>query len=282
MYEEGWRRGGINALSYAFTDYFTDPAANAAAAEFTRRKIRQLVRNPATAELLSPRQHIGTKRTCVDTGYFETYNRDNVELIDARATPITEITASGCPHNGGRVRGGRDRVRDRLRCDHRWADEHRHPRLGRRDTGRPLGRGPADLPRPEQPRLPQPVHGDRSRQSVGAEQHGRVDRAARRLDHGPDRGAHPADRSSGWRRRRLPSEAWGDHVQAVAATTLYPVANSWYMGANIPGKPRVFMPYVGGCGPYRKQCDEIAAHGYEGFVLGPGSDQGRPRATVSA
>ena len=95
MYEEGWQRGGINALSYAFTDYFTDPAANAAAAEFTRRKIRELVRNPATAELLSPHQHIGTKRTCVDTGYFETYNRDNVELIDARKTPITEITADG-------------------------------------------------------------------------------------------------------------------------------------------------------------------------------------------
>ena len=75
--------------------------------------------------------------------------------------------------------------------------------------------------------------------------------------------------------------AWNDHVQELALATLYPVANSWYMGANIPGKARVFMPYVGGCGPYRKRCDEVAARGYEGYVLGSASDPGRGREAVS-
>jgi cyclohexanone monooxygenase len=94
-YEEGWQRGGINALSAAFTDFFTDEAANVAAQDFARNKIRHIVHDPDTAELLCPRHHIGTKRTCVDTGYFETYNRDNVELIDARAHPIQHITPTG-------------------------------------------------------------------------------------------------------------------------------------------------------------------------------------------
>jgi cyclohexanone monooxygenase len=61
--------------------------------------------------------------------------------------------------------------------------------------------------------------------------------------------------------------AWVQHVNDVAYTTLYPSAASWYMGANIPGKPRVFMPYIGGVGAYRQKCDEVAASGYEGFVL---------------
>ncbi len=280
MYEEGWQRGGINALSYAFTDYFTDPAANAAAAEFTRRKIRQLVRNPVTAELLSPRQHIGTKRTCVDTGYYETYNRANVELIDARATPITEITASGVRTTAAEfevdeivfaigfdaITGGLTSIDLRglggetLR-DH-WAEGPR-TYLGLCSHGFPnmfMVTGPGS---------PSVL----SNMVVSIEQH--VDWVTDLIAEATRRSIERVAASAGAER------AWGDHVQAVAATTLYPVANSWYMGANIPGKPRVFMPYVGGCGPYRKRCDEVAAHGYEGFVLA-GSDQGRPRATASA
>ena len=91
-FEEGWQRGGINALSAAYTDFFTDETANRQAQDFARKKIREIVRDPATAELLCPKHHIGTKRTCVDIGYFETYNRDNVELIDVRAHPIERIT----------------------------------------------------------------------------------------------------------------------------------------------------------------------------------------------
>ena len=63
-------------------------------------------------------------------------------------------------------------------------------------------------------------------------------------------------------------DAWVDHVNEVGNLTLYPRANSWYMGANVPGKPRIFMPYIGGVGVYRQKCDEVATKGYEGFVLG--------------
>jgi cyclohexanone monooxygenase len=93
-YDEGWQRGGINALSYAFTDFFTDEDANRAAQEYARRKIREIVRDPVTAESLCPTHHIGTKRTCVDTGYFETYNRDDVTLVDLRVEPIQRVTAN--------------------------------------------------------------------------------------------------------------------------------------------------------------------------------------------
>ena len=98
MFEEGWNRGGINSLSYAFTDFFSSQAANSTAAEFTRQKIREIVRDPDVAETLCPYQHIGTKRTCVDIDYFQTYNRDNVHLIDLRreaAAAAHAVSASG-------------------------------------------------------------------------------------------------------------------------------------------------------------------------------------------
>src|SRR5262249_34992432 len=101
MYEEGWRRGGINALSYAFTDFFSSQAANSNAAEFARARIREIVRDPEVAEALCPYQHIGTKRTCVDIDYFETYNRDNVHLIDLRRDPIERLTARGVQTSEG-------------------------------------------------------------------------------------------------------------------------------------------------------------------------------------
>jgi glutamine synthetase/cation diffusion facilitator CzcD-associated flavoprotein CzcO len=101
MYEAGWQRGGINALSYAFTDFFTDERANRTAQEFAREKIRQLVRDPAVAEALCPAHHIGTKRTCVDIGYFETYNHDHVELVDVRSAPITTVAPGGLATTAG-------------------------------------------------------------------------------------------------------------------------------------------------------------------------------------
>ena len=104
MYEAGWRRGGINALSYAFTDFFTDERANFTAQEFAREKIRQIVRDPVVADALCPAHHIGTKRTCVDIGYFETYNRDHVELVDVRASPITAVTPGGLATTAGEYR----------------------------------------------------------------------------------------------------------------------------------------------------------------------------------
>ena len=268
MYETGWQRGGINSLSYAFTDFHSDEAANATGAEFTREQIRRIVRDPEVAALLSPSHHIGTKRTCVDTGYYEVYNRGNVHLVDMRPSPIQEITPRGIRTAAAeyeletiifaigfdamtgpfldidiRGRGGRS-LREK------WAAG---PRTY---LGLTVGGVPEPLPR------------HRARQPRRAQQHGGLDRAARRLAGRLHRA--PA-RPTGWTRRGhapRPRRQWVAHVNEVADATLYPQATSWYVGANVPGKPRVFMPYVGGCGRYRAECDDVARAGYRGFRLG--------------
>ena len=219
--------------------------ANETAAEFVRAKIREIVKDPAVADRLSPKTVIGCKRLCVDTGYFETFNRDNVELVDVSETPIDEIT----PH-GLRV-GGRDfefdcivfatgfdamtgallsidiRGRDGRSLRDAWADG---PRTY-------LGLGVAGFPNlftisgPGQP--------------VGAHQHDRVDRAARELDHRLHRLPARQRPSLASRRRPRPRTRGSTYVNTVADFTLFPSCNSWYLGANVPGKPRVFMPLLG-------------------------------------
>ena len=265
-FEEGWRRGGINALSYAFTDFFTDEAANRVAQDFARRKIRATVRDPRTAEALCPTHHIGTKRTCVDTGYFETYNRANVTLVDLRTDPLQRITPEGVRTARGDhpldvlvYAVGFDAMtgallaidvegRDGLRLADAWADGPR-TYLGLAVAGFPnlfLVTGPGSP-------------GVLSNMVVSIEQH--VDWIADCLAH---LRAHDLVTVEA-----LPAaqEAWTEHVAALAAPTLYPKAASWYLGANVPGKPRVFMPYVDGCGNYRRACDEVVRDGYRGFAL---------------
>jgi cation diffusion facilitator CzcD-associated flavoprotein CzcO len=267
MYEAGWQRGGINALSYAFTDFFTDAEANATAAEFARTKIRETVRDPRVADALSPSQHIGTKRTCVDIGYYETYNRDNVELVDVRRAPIEEITPRGVRTADAEydvdaivfaigfdaitgtlleidVRGTAGRsLRDK------WSAGPR-TYLGLATAGFP------NLFMITGPGSPSVL----SNMVVSIEQH--VDWIADCLAHLREHGLERIEATA------EAEDAWVEHVNALADATLYPVANSWYVGANIPGKPRVFMPYVAGCGTYRRECDDVAARGYAGFVLG--------------
>jgi cyclohexanone monooxygenase len=269
MYENGWRRGGINALSYAFTDFFTDEQANHTAQEFARDKIRQIVRDPAVAEALCPRHHIGTKRTCVDIGYFEAYNRDNVELVDVRSSPITTLTPGGLATTTGEYQLdvivfaiGFDamtgslldidiRGRDGLSLAQKWSAGPR-TYLGLCVAGFPnmfMVTGPGS---------PSVL----SNMVISIEQH--VDWIAGCLAHLGSGGLDRIEASA------QAEDSWVRHVNALADATLYPRATSWYVGANIPGKPRVFMPYVGGCGNYRRECEEIVARGYEGFVLGAG------------
>ena len=267
MYEQGWRRGGINALSYAFTDYFTDERANFTAQEFAREKIRQIVRDPAVASALCPVHHIGTKRTCVDIGYFETYNGDHVELIDVRTSPITNVTPAGLATTAGEYRldvivfaVGFDAItgallemdirgRDGLSLAGKWSQGPR-TYLGLCVAGFP------NLFMITGPGSPSVL----SNMVVSIEQH--VDWITDCLGYLEGRGLDRIEASA------EAEDAWGRHVSAVADATLYPrAATSWYVGANIPGKPRVFMPYVGGCGTYRRECDEVVDRGYQGFVL---------------
>ncbi len=265
-YEEGWARGGINSLSYAFNDFFTDEEANQAAQEFARRKISEIVRDPETAASLSPAHHIGTKRTCVDTDYFQTYNRDNVTLVDLRKQPIEAITEGGIRTRdrdysldclvfavGFDAMTGALRAIDITGCGGRTLTEawEEGPRtyLGLAVAGFPnmfLVTGPGSP-------------GVLSNMVVSIEQH--VDWIADCLRHLQEHGLDRIEATEAGQ------DAWVAYVNGLADATLYPEAASWYVGANIPGKPRVFMPYVNGCGNYRRECDEVARNDYQGFTL---------------
>jgi cyclohexanone monooxygenase len=273
MYEEGWRRGGINALSYAFTDFFTDERANFTAQEFAREKIRQTVRDPAVADALCPAHHIGTKRTCVDIGYFETYNHDHVTLVDVRQSPVTAVTPRGLATTAAEY--GLDvivfaigfdaitgalleidiRGRDGLPLAGKWSQGPRSY-LGLCVAGFP------NLFMITGPGSPSVL----SNMVVSIEQH--VDWITDCLGYLAGRGLDRIEPAA------EAEEAWRRHVNELADATLYPRAASWYTGANIAGKPRVFMPYVAGCGNYRRECDEVAERGYRGFVLGAGGADG--------
>jgi len=267
MYEAGWRRGGINALSYAFTDFFTDERSNFTAQEFAREKIRQIVRDPVVADALCPRHHIGTKRTCVDIGYFQTYNNDHVELVDVRTSPIMTVTSRGLATTVSEhaldvivfaigfdaITGALLEIdicgRDGLSLATKWSAGPR-TYLGLCVAGFP------NLFMITGPGSPSVL----SNMVVSIEQH--VDWITGCLEHLESRGLNRIEASA------EAEEAWVRHVNELAGATLYPRATSWYVGANIPGKPRAFMPYVGGCGKYRRECEEVAERGYEGFVLG--------------
>jgi cation diffusion facilitator CzcD-associated flavoprotein CzcO len=267
MYETGWQRGGINALSYAFTDFFTDERANRTAQDFAREKIREVVGDPAVAEALCPGHHIGTKRTCVDIGYFETYNRGNVHLVDVRSAPITGVTPGGLATAAGDYALdaivfaiGFDAITGALlEIDIRG--------LGGLSLAEKWSQGPLTYAGLCVARFPNMfmITGPGSpsvlsNMVVSIEQH--VDWIADCLGHLADTGLDRIEALPG------AEDAWGRHVTELADATLYPRASSWYVGANIPGKPRVFMPYVAGCGNYRRECEEIVDRGYEGFVLG--------------
>ncbi|HEY1710359.1 MAG TPA: NAD(P)/FAD-dependent oxidoreductase [Rhizomicrobium sp.] len=265
-YEKNWAVGGFSLLG-AYADLISDKTANDTASEFVRNKIRSVVKDPAVAEKLMPHNHpIVTKRPCVDIGYFETYNRDNVTLVDLPATPIEEITATGVrttakeyPADSLVLAIGFDAMTGALSS----MDIRGRNGLGLKDKwlGGPrtyLGLMIAGFPNmfivtgPGSPSV-------LTNMMVSIEQH--VNWIADCISYLSDRqvGAIEATEDA--------ENGWVQHVNEVADTTLYPLANSWYMGANVPGKPRVFMPYIGGFGVYRQKCIEIAANGYEGFAL---------------
>jgi len=266
-YQMLWERGGSIGFLSCYNDFLVDEQANETAAAFVREKIRGIVRDPAVAALLAPDDHpIGTKRLCLDTGYYETYNRDNVTLVDVRGAPIEAITARGVRTADREYEldaiafaTGFDAMTGALREIDIRADGG--PTLAEAWSGGPrtyLGLAVAGFPNmflitgPGSP-------GVKSQMILSIEQH--VDWIASFLDHARANAVTRIEADGD------AQERWVAHVNEVADGTLYPVANSWYVGANIPGKPRVFMPYVAGVGVYRRKCDEVAARGYEGFRL---------------
>ena len=266
-YEAKWVEGGSISFLYSFTDLLINKESNETASEFVRRKIRATVRDPNTADLLCPNDHpIGTKRLILDTDYYETYNRENVTLVDIRTKPIQEITptglrtadadysldaivfATGFDAMTGAMKEINIRTDAGLSIRAKWEYGPR-TYLGIMIAGFP------NLFMITGPQSP----GVKSQMILACEQH--VDWIANCLRHLHDRGHTCIEAEED------AEDAWVQHNNEVADRTLYPLANSWYVGANIPGKPRVFMPYVGGVTAYKKKCDEVAAGGYEGFRL---------------
>jgi len=265
-FERRWARGGAN-FTHAFNDLFVNIEANDQAAEFVRNRIRTLVRDPTVAAKLMPTDHpIGTKRICVDTDYYVTFNRPNVSLVDVREEPIEAVTPDGIRTRAREyaldsivfatgydaVTGAVMRIdlvgRDGLRIQDQWAHGPTSY-LGLMVAGFP---NLFTITGPGSPSILTNV-------VVSIEHH--VEWIADCLAHMAKRGLSRIEPTA-------EAEAgWVAEVAKVASGTLFPRANSWYMGANIPGKPRVFLPYVGGFAKYTEICDELVRAGYSGFAM---------------
>ena len=265
-FQKRWDRGGLG-FSAAYVDLLTNEQANETAAEFFRARIRGIVRDPAVADRLVPKDYpIGTKRMCVDTGYYATFNRDNVTLIDIRSTPIEAITPEGLRTREAAYAldaivfaiGFDAMTGTLLRIDIRGRGGRALTDAWSAGPRTYLGLTVAGFPNlfaitgPGSPSV-------LSNMIVSIEQH--VDWIADCAAYMRERGLTAIEPTV------EAQDAWVQHVNEVGHMTLYPRANSWYMGANVPGKPRIFMPYIGGVGVYRERCDEIARKGYEGFAL---------------
>jgi cyclohexanone monooxygenase len=270
IYEEKWQEGGFKFLFGSFFDVVLDRRANDTAAEFIRSKIREIVKDPEVAEKLVPVDHpFASKRPLIDSDYFDTYNRENVTLVDIRHAPIREITTRGIQTEEAEyeldvivfatgfdaMTGTFNRIdiqgREGQKLKDKWAAGPR-AYLGVTSAGFP------NLFMITGPGSPSVL----SNMPVSIEQH--VEWISAAIEYMQERGLGlmEAEESA--------EDEWVAHVNEVAEKTMYVLADSWYLGANIPGKPRVFMPYAGGVGNYRKKCDEIVAAGYAGFSLTKG------------
>jgi cyclohexanone monooxygenase len=267
VYEEAWQEGGFKFLFGSFANITVDRRANDTASEFIRSKIREIVKDPEVAEKLVPVDHpFSSKRPLIDTNYFDTYNRDNVTLVDIRHAPIQEITPSGIRTEDGdyeldiivfatgfdAMTGTYNKIdfqgRGGQKLKDKWAAGPR-TYLGVASAGFP------NLFMITGPGSPSVL----SNMPVSIEQH--VEWISGAIEHLREQGLDTMEADE------QAEDDWVAHVNEVAEQTMFMLADSWYLGANIPGKPRVFMPYPGGVGVYREKCNEVADAGNEGFTL---------------
>jgi cyclohexanone monooxygenase len=268
IYEERWAEGGFAILG-AFADQSANPDANALVAQFAAEKIREIVRDPKVAEKLTPKSYpFGAKRLCVDTGYYQNFNRPNVELIDLNDTPLDTITEKGVATSEKEYEV--DAIIFAIGFDAMTGALTRMDIKGR--EGRTLVDSWAEGPKTylglmvsgfpnlftiTGPGSPSVL----SNMVVSIEQH--VEWLADLFVFMRDNMMVEIEPTA------HAQEFWVEHVNEVSNYTVYNYANSWYLGANIPGKPRVFMPYAGGVGAYRDLCAAVAANAYMGFKLKP-------------
>ena len=265
-FEKRWREGGFN-FQYAFADVMVSEEANELAAEFVRNKIRSAVRDPKVAELLCPKGYpFGTKRLCVDTNYYETFNRPHVSLVDIKSDPILEITPLGLRTRGAEyefdvlvLATGFDAMTGALtsidiagRAGRLLKDEWRNGAeayLGMTIAGFP------NLFAITGPGSPSVL----ANMVLAGEQH--VEWISELLRYSQANGVACIEADD------HAQTQWARQVTESAERTLYVKAESWYLGANVPGKPRRFLPYVDGFNTYSRICDKIAADGYVGLNL---------------
>ena len=278
-FERRWGQGSFNFLG-SFADLITSREANVFAVEFAHKKIRGRVDDPAVAVLLCPTDHpFGTKRLCVDSDYYETYNRANVSLIDVKAAPIEEITPHGLKAGGkeyeldaiifatgfdamtGALLNIDIRGHGGIGFKEKWSDGPR-TYLGLAVAGFP------NLFTVTGPGSPSVL----SNMMTSIEQHIEWIADCMGYMEAHDLATIEADPEA--------EDKWMDHVTELADGTLFFESNTWYVGANIPGKPRVIYPYVGGVGAYREICDNIAAEGYTGFTLAPAGEAVAPAVSA--
>lgn len=268
VYDDEWERGGLHFLS-SYNNLVVDKDANDTAATYVRNKVAEVVKDPAVAKLLQPTTYpIGTKRICLDIDYYETFNRDNVTLVDIQNAPIEQMTPKGLITGGKEYEfdaivfatgfdamtgsfakvdiGGRRGVT----LKQKWAEGPK-TYLGLMVAGFP------NLFFITGPGSPSVL----SNMIVSIEQH--VDWIIDCLTHLRNKGIGTIEPT------QSAEDEWVAHVNEVAYKTLFPHANSWYMGANVPGKPRVFMPYIGGVHTYRQICNDVVADNYKGFAMNP-------------
>jgi cyclohexanone monooxygenase len=264
---ERWRAGGGMPFLGAYTDVLVDRAANEIVAEFMRDRIRETVADPGVAELLCPRAYpVGAKRLCQSDDYFAMFNRPDVTLVDIRSEPVSAVGPEGL-RTASRtfeldalvfatgfdaISGALNRIDIRgvggQRLTEKWAAGPRSY-LGMAAAGFPnmfIVTGPGSPSVFSNMVLSIEHHVEWMRDCVGHV----LEAGYRAVEAKPSA-----------------EDSWMAHVTEVAYSTLFPLADSWYVGANIPGKPRVFTPYLGGVGSYRARCDEVASADYEGFVL---------------
>jgi len=270
VFDRMWDAGGFAFWLANYQDMFFSQEANDVCADYIKRKIRSTVKDPRTAEKLIPKGHAyGTKRQPLDTNYYETFNRDSVLLVDAKTDGgIEEITETGIRAGGkeypldiivfatgfdamtGPLKALNLRGRAGRTLTQEWHDGP-HTYLGVAIAGFP---NLFTITGPQSPSV-------LSNMPVSIEQH--VEWITDCIETMRKNGKTCIEATPS------AQDQWGAHVNEIVSATLMTTANSWYMSANIPGKPRAFLPYLGpeGVGGYRKKCDEIAAKGYEGFEL---------------
>jgi len=264
-FERRWQMGGAFNFTSAFNDVQSDPKVNRIASDFIRAKISAAVNDPATARALQPPHLVGTRRLCVGTEFYETFNRANVTLVNLNETPLLGFTETGARVGDGDIAldamvfaTGFDAITGALsKIDIRGRDAVRLQEVWQQGATSLIGMMSAGFPNlfmvggPGSPAVLTNV-------IMSIEHH--VDWISGCIDWLRMKGLKTIEATP------EAQKAWAEHVAEVGAMALSSQGNAWYLGANVPGKPKLFLPYAGGFPQYVARVKDMTANGYAGFA----------------